>query len=203
MLAKSLEMMKIFDDLQVGLGLFNEYKGFSDIEISMNAYEQNIPRDRCTVPSCREYNHHLSRLCEKHMTQFITLETKPEEITALQATLAEVDAVGRAYEVNVYLARATRDGGDDDDDQDHDNLSFFSDVDLFATSIDATSINNSDDEAQYYKSGDPGQSSEHEFGERIVGLLGQARQEFEVERTTINDDDELDDATLDVANFIT
>ena len=101
------------------------------------------------------------------------------------------------------MARATRDGGDDDDDQDHDNLSFSSDVDLFATSIDATSIINSDDEAQYYKSGDPGQSSEHEFGERIVGLLGQARQEFEVERTTINDDDELDEPSLDVANFIT
>jgi hypothetical protein len=135
------------------------------------------------------------------MTQFITLETKPEEITALQATFADVDAVGRAYDDNVYLARATRDGGDDDD-QENDNLSFSSDVDLYATSINATSINNSDDKAQYYKSGDPGQSSDHELGERLVGLLGQARQEYEVERTTINDD-ELDDASLDVANFIT
>jgi hypothetical protein len=188
-LAKSLEMMKIFDDLQVGLGLFNEYKGFSDIEFSINAYEQKIPRDICTVPSCREYNHHLSRLCEKHMTQFIPLETKPEEITALQATLAEVNAVDRAFDDNVYLAGANRDGGDDDD------LDYFFEDDLFATSA-----NNSGDEAQRYDRGDPGQSSvdhtNHEFGERLVGLLGQARQEYEVERTTINDD-ELDDASLD------
>jgi hypothetical protein len=114
-LARSLEMMKIFDDLQVGLGLFNEYKGFSDIENSISAYEHNIPQDICTVPSCREYNHHLSRLCKKHMTQFITLETKPEKITALQATFAEVNAIGCAFEDEIYLARAARDGGDDDD----------------------------------------------------------------------------------------
>jgi hypothetical protein len=87
-LAKSLEMMKIFDDLQ-GLGLFDDYKGTSDIENSIHAYEHTIPQDICTVPSCGEYNHHLSRLCEKHMTQFITLETKPEEITVLQAAFAE------------------------------------------------------------------------------------------------------------------
>jgi hypothetical protein len=70
----------------------------------------------------------------------------------------------------------------------------------------STSANNSGDEAQRYDRGDPGQSSvdhtNHKLGERLVGLLRQARQEYEVERTRINDD-EMDDSSLDVANFIT
>jgi hypothetical protein len=168
-------MMKIFDDLQVGLGLFNEYKGFSDIENSISAYEHNIPQDICTVPSCREYNHHLSRLCKKHMTQFITLETKPEKITALQATFAEVNAIGCAFEDEIYLARAARDGGDDDDL----SHSFILEEDLFATIA-----NNSGDEAQQYDRGDPGQSPvdhTNHLGEILDGLLGQVRQEYEDE----------------------
>jgi hypothetical protein len=185
-LAKSLEIMKIFDDLQNGLGLFNEYKGFSDIENSISAYEHNIPQDICTVPSCREYNHHLSRLCKKHMTQFITLETKPEKITALQATFAEVNAIGCAFEDEIYLARAARDGGDDDD-LSHSIL----EDDLFATIA-----NNSGDEAQQYDRGDPGQSSvdhTNHLGGILDGLLGQVRQEYE--------DEELDEASVNVANI--
>ena len=173
-LAKSLEMMKIFDDLQ-GLGLFDDYKGTSDIENSIHAYEHTIPQDICTVPSCGEYNHHLSRLCEKHMTQFITLETKPEEITVLQAAVAEVGAVGDAFEDELYLARATGDGGYDDD---QDNFSF----DLFATSL-----NHSGDEVRDLDNG-------NQFGETIVGLLVAVRQEY---------DEELDEASVRVADFIT
>jgi len=178
-------MMKIFDDLQNGLGLFNEYKGFSDIENSISAYEEKIPQDICTVPSCRESNHHLSRLCEKHMTQFISLETKPEKITALQATFAEVNAIGCAFEDEIYLARATRGGGDDD-------LSYS----MFEDDLFATSANNSRGEAQQYDRGDPGQSSvdhTNHLGGILDGLLGQVRQEYE--------DEELDEASVNVANI--
>jgi hypothetical protein len=102
------------------------------------------------------------------MTQFITLETKPEEITVLQAAFAEVGAVGDAFEDEVYLARATGDGGDDDD---QDNFSF----DLFATSL-----NHSGDEVRDLDNG-------NQFGETIVGLLVAVRQEY---------DEELDEASV-------
>jgi hypothetical protein len=117
------------------------------------------------------------------MTQFITLETKPEKITALQATFAEVNAIGCAFEDEIYLARAARDGGDDDD------LShYILEDDLFA--------NNSGDEAQQYDRGDPGQSSvdhTNHLGGILDGLLGQVRQEYE--------DEELDEASVNVANI--
>jgi hypothetical protein len=109
------------------------------------------------------------------MTQFITLETKPEEITALQATFAEVNAIGCAFEDEIYLARAARDGGDDDDL----SHSIILEDDLFATSA-----NNSGDEAQQYDRGDPGQSPvdhTNHLGEILYGLLGQVRQEYEDE----------------------
>ena len=166
-------MMKIFDDLQ-DLGLFDDYKGTSDIENSIHAYEHTIPQDICTVPSCGEYNHHLSRLCEKHMTQFITLETKPEEITVLQAAFAEVGAVGDAFEDEVYLARVTGDGGDDYDQ------------DMFSFDLFATSINHSGDEVRDLR--DDNGNQDHELGERLVGLLVEARQEFEASQDDLDDE---------------
>ena len=215
LLAKSLEMMKIFDDL-VGLGLFDEYKCLSDIEHSITAYENYIPQETCTVPSCGEYNHPFSRLCENHMTQFITLETKPEEITPLQAAYAEVGAVGDAFENNVYLARATRDGGDDDD-QNNDNTfaedgaiggafedflarttgDDFQDNDNSSFSLFAPGVN---DGGGFNDGGDGAQSDINELGEIrgiIVGLMVEVRQEFDVQQ------EDVDEASLNVADFLT
>ena len=208
LLAKSLEMMKIFDDL-FGLGQFDDYKCVSDIENSHTAYENNIPQETCTVPSCGEYNHPFSRLCENHMTQFITLETKPEEITPLQAAFAEVGAVGRAFENNVYLARATRDGGDDDD-QNNDNTfaedgaigGAFEDFLARTTGDDFQDNDNSSFSlfAPDNDGGDGAQSDKNELGEIrgiIVGLMVEVRQEFDVQQ------EDVDEASLNVADFLT
>ncbi len=72
--------------------------------------------------------------------------------------------------------------------------------DMFSFDLFATSFNHSGDEFRDLR--DNNGYQDHELGERLLGLLVEARQEYEVEQTTINDE-ELDEASVDVADFIT